>query len=108
LEKRRVTLLIGGMPCSFYSDDTNEYLANLEQRANAVVRQTARFSGSSAQMNALLSVLSLTDELLRAEQKIQELAADRRSAEIRVRKAAANQEEKEPGQLSVWDILKER
>ena len=107
MEKRRVTVLIGGQPCSFQSDDPDEYLSALEQRANAALKQTAGFSGSSVRMNALLSVLSLTDELLRAEQKIRDLSAEFPKAENRVRKNPARPEQKEPGQVSVWDILSE-
>jgi len=104
LEKRKVTISIGGQPCSFYSDDPDEYIAALEKKANAVMRQTAGFSGSSIRMNALLSVVFLTDELLRAEQE--EAAAE---TEQKVRKKnppkAVKNAENEKTQVSVWDLL---
>ncbi len=103
MEKRKVTISIGGQPCSFYSDDPDEYIAALEKKANAVMRQTAGFSGSSIRMNALLSVVFLTDELLRAEQ---EEAAE---TEQKVRKKSAPKAvktaENEKTQVSVWDLL---
>ncbi len=73
MQKRRVTISIGGVPCVFYSDDSAEYLGTLAQRANAAMRETAEFSGQSAYRNAVLSVLSVTDELLRTEQRVREL-----------------------------------
>ncbi|MBQ6399956.1 MAG: cell division protein ZapA [Clostridia bacterium] len=73
MQKRRVTISIGGVPCAFYSDDSAEYLGTLAQRANAAMRETAGFSGRSAYRNAVLSVLSVTDELLRTEQRVREL-----------------------------------
>ena len=104
MEKRKVTISIGGQPCSFYSDDPDEYIAALEKKANAVMRQTAGFSGSSIRMNALLSVVFLTDELLRAEQE--EAAAE---TEQKVRKKsppkAVKTAENEKTQVSVWDLL---
>ena len=107
MEKRKVTISIDGKPCSLYSDDPEEYLSILEQRANAVMRETAGFSGS-AYSNAVLSVITLTDELLRSEQKIQNLTAERKKDEFRSnspRKNSVKDGEKERGQISVWDIL---
>ena len=105
LEKRRVTLLIGGQRCSLYSDDSNEYLALLEQRANEALLRTARFSGPEAYTNAVYSLLSLTDELLRAEQRLQEGTEEQKAAESRSRKNAAKTAGVEKGQVSVWDLL---
>ena len=119
MEKRRVTLLIGGVPCGLYSDDSDEYLSALERRANAVMRRTARFSGPSASANAILSVLSLTDELLRTEARMREIAArpeaeenesEKRPAKALAKgsaRAAAKAGGRDPGQVSVWDILQE-
>lgn len=105
LEKRKVTIYIGAQPCSFYSDDSEEYLRALEQKANAVMRETARFSGADQGMNAFLSVLFLTDELLRAEQKQPAPAAKAKEPAGRAAKNTPRPEEKERGQISVWDIL---
>ena len=108
MEKRKATILISGQPCSIYSDDPEEYLSALEQRANAVMRQTAVFSGQSAHMNAVLSVLFLTDALLRAEQKMKELTALKEADETKThapRKNAVKGKEEENGQVSVWELL---
>ena len=123
MEKRKVSVLVGGQPCSFYTDDTEEYISALAERANAVMHETAQFSGASAWNNALLSVLSLTDTLLRTEQKLQaaqDIPAD--AVDRSAGKGAAGREtpEKKPaapgkkavksasgdyGQVSVWDLL---
>lgn len=95
MEKRKVTVSIGGQVCSFYSDDPDEYLAALEQRANAVMKQTAGFSGSSACTNAILAVLLLTDRILRAEQKGH-------------RKSSPKAAEEDAGQVSIWDLIDDR
>ncbi len=110
MEKRKVTILIGGQPCSFYSDDSDGYLSALAQRANAAMRQTARFSGTSAYANAVLSVLSLTDTLLRTEQKMKEIISEKEGIEPKThtpRKAIVKGKEEENGQVSVWDLLNE-
>ena len=65
LEKRKVTITVGGKPCSFYSDDSDDYIAALEERSNAVMKQTSAYSSTSG---ALLAVISLTDQLMRMEQ----------------------------------------
>lgn len=125
MEKRKVTISIGGQLCSFYSDDSDEYISALEQKANAVMKQTAGFSGSSSYRNAVLSVLFLTDELLRAEQgrpqqpEPDKLGSDRPEREDRlpaaeqkirksIAKSAKKEEEKDKAQVSVWDLLNDQ
>ena len=106
MEKRRVTISIGGQPCSFYSDDSDEYISELEQRVNAAIRLTAG--------NTVRSVILLTDQLMRMEQAAAPEAVDRQKqtekqeqteAPVKrepVRKKAAKTDE---GQVSVWDLL---
>ena len=95
MEKRRVTISIGGQPCSFYSDDSDEYISALERKTNAVMRQAARYSGSSSCSNAVIAVLLLTDKLLRTEPKAP-------------RKPVPKAAEEDKGQMSVWDLLEDR
>ena len=101
MDKRRVTISIGGQPCSFYSDDPDDYIAALEQRTNAVLKETAGFS-TSAYNNAVLSVISLTDQMLRTEQQ-----GSRKSASKSAPKSA-EKDKIEKGQLSVWDLLEDQ
>ena len=125
MEKRKVTISIGGQLCSFYSDDSDEYISALEKRANAVMKQTEGFSGSSAYRNAVLSVLFLTDQLMSAEQDKPrkpeqnkpgpdrpERADHLPAAEQKVRKNGVKPAKKEDGkdkaQVSVWDLLNDR
>ena len=96
-----MTVRIGGLPCSFLSDDSEEYLSALEQRANAVMKQTAPFAGPSARGNAILSVLFLTDVLLRKEQGEEPQAGEKAAA----RKATAKAPIRDRDQVSVWDLL---
>ena len=108
MEKRKVTISIDGQPCVLFSDDSEEYLSALERRANAVMKQTAAFSGSSSYTNAIRSVLILTDELLRTEQKYLKLSTERKATEnrsIHDRKNPSKDAAKDQGQISVWDIL---
>ena len=120
MEKRRVTILIDGRPCSFYSDDSDEYIAALEQRTNAFMKQTAGFSGPSSYTNAVLTVLFLTDKLLRAEQETQketeqkteaktepktELKTEKKAEPKEGRKNTAKAAGRENGQVSVWDLM---
>ena len=115
LERRKVTVWVDGQPCCFYTDDSEEYIAALAERANAVMRRMAADSGTVGQTKAVFSVLALTDTLLRTEQRMRDLekkmkeAGERTPAEKKhpmPRKAAAKAPEEDPGQVSVWDLLK--
>ena len=99
--------MIGGQRCSFYSDDSDAYIAALEERANEVMRRTARFSGISARTNAILSVLYLTDALLRTEQDRTETQAPRKASNPGKNKALdkASDSAFDKEQISVWDLL---
>ena len=113
MEKRKVTVTIGGKPCSFFSDDSDEYISALENRANAVMKETARFSGSSVCTNAVLSVLFLTDKLLRIEQADKQEKADKpeqaekppRTEQKISKKNNTKTTSEDKGQVSVWDLL---
>ena len=122
MEKRLVTITIGGQCCSFYSDDSDEYISALEQRANEIMRQTARFS---LRANALLSVISLTDSLMREEKKTEEKKSEETEGAVKAepkpepktepkagnkrnRKNAASTPEENQDQISVWDLLERK
>ena len=122
MEKRLVTITIGGQRCSFYSDDSDEYISALEQRANEIMRQTARFS---LRANALLSVISLTDSLMREEKKTEEKKSEETEGAVKAepkpepktepkagnkrnRKNAASTPEENQDQISVWDLLERK
>ena len=109
MEKRKVTLRIGGQPCSLYTDDSDEYISALEKRANDVLRRTAPFSGTSAYTNAILSVLSLADSLLRTERrgKADGKGQGQAQAPVQPRKNPVRPVPEEKGQISVWDLLEE-
>ena len=103
MEKRKVIVTIGGQRCSIYSDDPDEYISALEEKANTVVE---RFSGMNAR-----TILFLTDALMRAEK------AETPAEEPEERKAEADAEPKrarknaskvspENNQVSMWDLMK--
>ena len=102
MEKRKVTVTIGGQRCSFYSDDPDEYIAALAQKANTVVEQ---FSGMNAK-----AILFLTDALMRAEKtekpaeepgglKAEAKAGPKRAGKNASKASADN------NQVSVWDLM---
>ncbi len=104
MEKRKVTVMIGGQSCSFYSDDPDEYITALAQRANAVMRDTSRFSEGSSYANAILSVVSLTDALMRAEREAVETAKERQPEAKRSKRNPEKASSGDIDQVSIWDI----
>ncbi len=115
MEKRRVTITVGGQPYSFVSDDSDEYIRTLEQRTNAALKQTAGFA-PSVYAGAILSVISQTDRLLREEKSAQtrkteepEKPQKAEPAEKQPRKEPGKKKAstQEKGQVSVWDLLEE-
>ena len=105
VKKRKVTVTVDGQSCSFYSDDPDVYISALEQRANEVIRQTERFSGASSRTNAVLSVIYLTDALMRSEKenKTKSGNENRRPGKNNPQPPAEDQ-----GQVSVWELLDDR
>ena len=122
MEKRKVTVTVGGRTVSFYSDDPEEYIAALEKKADEALKRTAVFSGAS---DAVLAVLYLADQLTRAETEALSREAGRqpeagtlsrgtgtdrpREAE-QGRKAPAKtgkpgREKKKEEQVSIWNLL---
>ena len=109
MEKRKVTVTIGGQRCSFFTDDSDAYISALEQKADEVMRQTAQFSGRSALNNAVLSVVFLTDELMRknSEKTVKTEKTEAGAVPGPARKAAVKPARQEKGQVSVWDLLED-
>ena len=68
MERRKTAVLIGGKIYSFYTDDPEEYIETLEQRANEALREGERAAGGSSG-GAVLAIISLTDRLMRMEEK---------------------------------------
>ena len=113
MEKRRVTITVGGQPYSFASDDPDEYIRTLEKRTNAALKETAEFA-PSAYAGAILAVISQTDRLLRAEE-----AGGTEKAEKQGKPQKAEPSEGQPrketarkkasaqgkGQVSMWELL---
>ena len=102
MEKREVTVSVGGQRCSIYSDDPDEYIAALEEKANRVVE---RFSGMNAK-----AILFLTDALMRAEktETPAEEPAERKPEEKAEPKRARKNAPKdlpENNQVSMWDLV---
>ena len=111
MEKRKVTVKIGGTPYTFYSDDPDDYIRELEIRVNAAMKQTAAFSGFSALTGAVLAALLQTDELMRLERKMIARAAAQPTKEKDAspapgrRKSLPKPAGKDENQLSIWDLL---
>ena len=102
MEKREVTVSVGGQRCSFYSDDPDEYIAALAEKANKVVEQ---FSGINAK-----AILYLTDALMRAEKKktpAEEPAEQKPEAKAEPKRVRKNVPKALPenNQVSMWDLV---
>lgn len=100
MEKRRVTISIGGQPCSFYSDDPDAYISALEKRANAAMRQAAG--------NPVHAVVYLADRTLRTgqeEKPPKEEPAEKLPKAQRPEKPGKKDAAVEKGQVSVWDLI---
>lgn len=113
MEKRRVTVLIGGKPYSFYSDDPDEYISALEKRTNDALRQAGRLSGLWDASGAVLAVILQTDRLMRTEQegpKATEKQEEppKRTEAKGARKSGPKAAEEDRGQISVWDLIGEK
>ncbi len=93
MERRRITIMLDGQPCSFYSDDPDAYLSDLEKRANAVLHQAAVYGKNKE----VLAVVLLTDQLMRME------GSPARPEQKEARKPKPDSADK--GQVSVWDLL---
>ena len=113
MEKRRVTITVGGQPYSFASDDPDEYIRTLEKRTNAARKETAEFA-PSAYAGAILAVISQTDRLLRAEEAGGTEKAEKQGkpqkaepSEGQPRKETARKKAsaQEKGQVSMWELL---
>lgn len=121
MEKRKVTISIGGQLCSFYSDDSDEYITELEQRVNAAMEETAG--------NSVRAVIILTDQLLRMEQekagqavateqdmplKAEQEKPEQTDQPEKEKQLQAEQKGKkkamktEKGQISLWDLMDEQ
>ena len=93
MEKRKITITLDGQPYSFYSDDPDAYLSDLEKRANAVMQQAAGFGKNKT----AFAVLFLMDQLMRMEGG---LPHPEQKAAPKPKSHSA-----EKGQVSVWDLL---
>ena len=109
MEKRKVSISVGGQSCVLNSDDSDEYLARLERRANEALKRTAGVAGASAHTNAICAVIALTDELMRTEQKIRRWTTERKTARNDPdKKQPAGEPAQNWGQISVWDVLEDQ
>ena len=110
MEKHKVTITVGGQPCTFYSDDSDEDISALEKRVNAVMKETAG--------NTVHTAVFLADRLVRMEEEKRPekepekpVLADTPEpdqplkAEQQSRKKAVKAGEE---QVSVWDVLENR
>ena len=102
MEKRRVTIWIGGQPCSFWSDDPDEYISALEKRADAAMRQAAG--------NAVHAAVYLADRLLRAEKAEEPQTPGKPEKAEKPQKAeragkSGKKDAVEKGQVTVWDLI---
>lgn len=102
MEKRRVTIYIAHRPYSFYSTDTDEYIHELEEKANQVLRETASATHSSIQASAVLTVVSLADEILRKEKEA--IANPENKTPRRHVRPRGTEGSPDHSQMTIWDL----
>ena len=91
MEKRRVRMVIGGVPVTLWTDETNEYMLRL---AEEVERQMAEAGAmnSPAERPAVMAALVLCDRAVRAEDEADRLRRKLAACEEELR-AEANRAE---------------
>ncbi len=102
MEKREIIVSVGGQRCSIYSDDSDEYITALTEKANWVVK---RFSGMNAK-----AILFLTDALMRAEKTetaVEEPAERKPEVKAESKRVRKNAPKALPenNQVSMWDLV---
>ncbi|MBQ6562485.1 MAG: cell division protein ZapA [Clostridia bacterium] len=106
MEKRNVTIFVAGKPCSFMTTDSEEYIRRLEAAANDVVKKTAQATHRSLQSSTLLSVVTLADQLLRAQDSEKQEAQEPPAQKKRTARPRKQPASKEPSdQMSIWDVM---
>lgn len=91
MEKRRLRMVIGGVPVSLWTDETNEYMLRLAAEVERQITE-AGGHGSPAELPSVLAALTLCDRALRAEDEAERLRRRLASCEEELR-AEANRAE---------------
>lgn len=91
MEKRRVRMVIGGVPVSLWTDETNEYMMRLATEVEARMAE-ANTLNAPAELPAVLAALTLCDRAVRAEDEADRLRRKLAACEEELR-AEANRAE---------------
>ncbi len=99
MDKRRVTIWIGGQPCSFYSDDPDGHISALEKEVNAAMKQAAG--------NAVHAAVYLADRMLRTKQAEKPPKPEQPEKPQKAERAGkpGKKDAVENGQITVWDLI---
>ena len=86
--------------------DSEEYIRRLEAAANDVVKKTAQATHRSLQSSTLLSVVTLADQLLRAQDSEKQEAQEPPAQKKRTARPRKQPASKGPSdQMSIWDVM---
>lgn len=105
MEKRNVTIFVAGKPCSFTTTDSEEYIRRLEAAANDVVKKTAQATHRSLQSSTLLSVVTLADQLLRAQDAEKEAAQEPEKTKKKTPRPRKKDASDASDQMTIWDVM---
>ena len=67
MEKRKVTIHVGGKAYTLMSTDSDEYMQRMENLADRTLRETSAATHQSIQASAVLAVISLADEVIKSQ-----------------------------------------
>ncbi len=67
MDKRKVTIHVGGKAYTLMSTDTDEYMQRMEALADRTLREISAATHQSVQASAILAVISLADEVIKSQ-----------------------------------------
>lgn len=87
MEKRRVRLMVNGMPVSLLTDETDEYMQSLVQQVETEIHQAETPYGP-AERPIVMAALNLCDQAVRAGKEAQALKKQLEEQQALVQKQA--------------------
>ena len=91
MEKRRIRMVIGGVPVSLRTDETDEYMQRLAREVEAQMKE-ADAPGAVPECTAVAAALLLCDRALRAEEETARLRRKLSACEEELRAEASRGE----------------
>ncbi|MBQ8159230.1 MAG: cell division protein ZapA [Clostridia bacterium] len=83
-EKRKVTLHVAGKAFSMMTNDTDEHIHRVEALADRNLQETARVMHLKPDQVGLVSVVSLADEVIRAQDEVSRVRRELRDTQVKL------------------------